>query len=50
MTKNQNFQSINSQALSGIANIPGDKSISHRSLIIASLSIGITKIFKGHNC
>ena len=30
--------------LSGQANIPGDKSISHRSLILGALSIGKTKI------
>ena len=31
-------------SLKGIVNIPGDKSISHRSLILGALSIGITKI------
>ena len=33
-----------SDGLSGIANIPGDKSISHRALILGSLSIGETKV------
>ena len=31
-------------SLKGIINIPGDKSISHRSLILGALSIGVTKI------
>jgi len=31
-------------SLKGIVNIPGDKSISHRSLILGALSIGITEI------
>ena len=30
--------------LSGVAEIPGDKSISHRSLILGALSVGETKI------
>ena len=33
-----------SNALNGIAEIPGDKSVSHRSLILGALSIGTTKI------
>ncbi|MEM7243300.1 MAG: 3-phosphoshikimate 1-carboxyvinyltransferase [Pseudomonadota bacterium] len=33
-----------STALTGIAEIPGDKSVSHRSLILGALSIGTTKI------
>ena len=33
-----------SEGLSGTAKIPGDKSISHRALIISSMSIGISKI------
>ena len=36
--------SANSKPLLGIANIPGDKSISHRSLILGSLAVGETKI------
>ena len=32
------------QGINGIAKIPGDKSISHRSIIIPSISIGITEI------
>jgi 3-phosphoshikimate 1-carboxyvinyltransferase len=30
--------------LSGVAEVPGDKSISHRSLILGALSVGETKI------
>ncbi|MEL6170470.1 MAG: 3-phosphoshikimate 1-carboxyvinyltransferase [Pseudomonadota bacterium] len=33
-----------SSGLSGVANVPGDKSISHRSLILGALSIGETVI------
>ena len=33
-----------SPALKGVAEIPGDKSVSHRSLIFGALSIGTTKI------
>tara|TARA_Y100001968_G_scaffold314522_1_gene340008 strand:+ start:163 stop:1500 length:1338 start_codon:yes stop_codon:yes gene_type:complete len=33
-----------SQSLWGTANIPGDKSISHRALILGSLAIGETKV------
>lgn len=31
-------------ALSGVADVPGDKSISHRSLILGALSVGETRI------
>ncbi len=31
-------------ALKGVANVPGDKSISHRSLILGALSVGETRI------
>ncbi|MFT5006739.1 MAG: 3-phosphoshikimate 1-carboxyvinyltransferase, partial [Paracoccaceae bacterium] len=30
--------------LKGVANVPGDKSISHRSLILGALSVGQTNI------
>ena len=30
--------------LSGVADVPGDKSISHRSLILGALSVGETRI------
>ena len=30
--------------ITGIANIPGDKSISHRSIIIPSIANGITEV------
>lgn len=33
-----------SSGLSGVANVPGDKSISHRSLILGALSIGETVV------
>lgn len=33
-----------SAGLSGVAEVPGDKSISHRSLILGALSVGETKI------
>ncbi len=35
---------VKGSALKGIANIPGDKSISHRSLMFGALAIGTTKI------
>ena len=31
-------------SIKGIINVPGDKSISHRALILSSISIGTTKI------
>ena len=31
-------------ALSGVADVPGDKSISHRSLILGALSVGETRV------
>ncbi|RWR46482.1 3-phosphoshikimate 1-carboxyvinyltransferase [Sinirhodobacter ferrireducens] len=33
-----------SAALSGVAEVPGDKSISHRALILGALSVGTTRI------
>ena len=33
-----------SKALSGVAQVPGDKSISHRALILGALSVGETRI------
>ena len=33
-----------SGALSGVAKVPGDKSISHRALILGSLTVGETKV------
>ena len=33
-----------SRALSGVAEVPGDKSISHRALILGALSVGETRI------
>ena len=32
------------QALNGVAHVPGDKSISHRSLILGALSVGETRV------
>ena len=31
-------------ALRGVADVPGDKSISHRSLILGALAVGETRI------
>lgn len=31
-------------ALSGVADVPGDKSISHRSLILGAMAVGETRI------
>ena len=31
-------------ALKGVANVPGDKSVSHRSLIFGAMTVGETKI------
>jgi len=33
-----------SNALSGIADVPGDKSVSHRSLILGALTVGETRV------
>lgn len=41
------------QTLSGVVTIPGDKSISHRALMFASLAKGksvITNLLEGHDC
>ena len=38
------LSSYKSGPLMGVAEIPGDKSISHRALIIGSLAVGETKI------
>ena len=38
------MRSLNSSPLKGIVSIPGDKSISHRSLIFGALAIGQTRI------
>ena len=35
----------NASGLSGTLKIPGDKSISHRSIMFGSLAKGITKIY-----
>ena len=47
MSNQNNFismRSVSGNPLSGTAIIPGDKSISHRSLILGALSIGCTEI------
>jgi len=36
--------SARSGPLSGVANVPGDKSISHRSLILGAMTVGETKV------
>ncbi len=38
------LQSLKSRALKGDIRVPGDKSISHRSLMFGGLAIGETKI------
>ena len=38
------MQSKKSKNLKGVITIPGDKSISHRSVILASLALGQTEI------
>ena len=38
------MRALSSKSLKGIVSIPGDKSISHRSLILGALAIGQTKI------
>ena len=47
MTVNSNFIINNSSALQGNLTIPGDKSITHRAIILSSLSNGNSKIFNG---
>ena len=38
------MRALSSKSLKGIVSIPGDKSISHRSLILGALAVGQTKI------
>jgi 3-phosphoshikimate 1-carboxyvinyltransferase len=38
------MQARKSAALSGVAEVPGDKSISHRALILGALSVGETRV------
>ena len=38
------MRALSSSSLKGVVSIPGDKSISHRSLILAALAIGQTRI------
>ena len=45
MRKTNTLKSYKSKSLIGIINIPGDKSISQRAVIFASLCFGLTKIF-----
>ena len=44
MLKKQTLVSSFTSGLNGILTVPGDKSISHRSLIIAGMAIGQTEI------
>ena len=44
MTKINTLKSFKSKSLNGIINVPGDKSISQRALIFASLCFGSVKI------
>ena len=49
----QKFSSYKARALKGIAKIPGDKSISHRSLMFGGIAIGETIIhglLEGEDC
>ena len=45
MKKINTLKSYKSKSLNGIINVPGDKSISHRSIIMGSLCHGLVKIF-----
>ena len=45
MIKTNTLKSEKSKSLNGIINIPGDKSISQRALIFASLCYGSVKIY-----
>jgi len=45
MRKINTLKSYKSKSLNGIINVPGDKSISHRSIIMGSLCHGLVKIF-----
>ena len=38
------MRALRSSSLKGVVSIPGDKSISHRSLILGALAIGQTRI------
>ena len=38
------ISSLIKNGMNGIANIPGDKSISHRSFILSALAVGTSKI------
>ena len=44
MSQKQTLVSSVTSGLNGVLNVPGDKSISHRSLILSSMAIGQTKI------
>lgn len=44
MNDSVSVRSCNIKAVSGIVNVPGDKSISHRSLMLSAISIGKAKI------
>tara|TARA_B100000989_G_scaffold269468_2_gene224901 strand:- start:1016 stop:2341 length:1326 start_codon:yes stop_codon:yes gene_type:complete len=45
MKKINTLKSYKSKSLIGIINLPGDKSISQRAVIFASLCLGLTKVF-----
>lgn len=44
MQKASPLKSHKSKGISGIVNVPGDKSISHRSLMLSAIAIGSTRI------
>ena len=43
-TKPHQKSSVRAVQLEGVAHIPGDKSISHRALILGSLAVGETRV------
>ena len=48
MTKLETKQKLlakRSSSLSGVISVPGDKSISHRAIILSMITQGITKIY-----
>ena len=44
LTKSLPRTANKSGSLSGVAKVPGDKSISHRALILGALTVGETKV------
>ena len=44
LTQSHPLKACRSASLKGVAAVPGDKSISHRALILGALALGETKI------